>query len=105
MQNVEMRDDIADAMLGFCSPLFRRRMMLVRRGDTIMGWRGEGVGVNETAVRAISIPTDEPSVFSGLLQGVEFWLGPLPAMPHNSDLVMALGGPVAEGLLHPAGQR
>lgn len=93
MQNVEMRDDIADAMLGFCSPLFRRRMMLVRRGDTIMGWRGEGVGVNETVVRAVSIPTDEPSVFSGLLQGVEFWLGPLPAMPHNSDIVMALGGP------------
>lgn len=93
MQNVEMRDDIADAMLGFCSPLFRRRMMLVRRGDTIMGWRGEGVGVNQTVVRAVSIPTDEPSVFSGLLQGVEFWLGPLPAMPHNSDIVMALGGP------------
>lgn len=93
MQHVEMRDDIADAMLGFCSPLFRRRMMLVRRGDTIMGWRGEGVGVNQTVVRAVSIPTDEPSVFSGLLQGVEFWLGPLPAMPHNSDIVMALGGP------------
>ena len=93
MQNVEMRDDIADAVLGFCSPLFRRRMMLVRRGDTIMGWRGEGAGVNEAVVRAVSIPADEPSVFSGLLQGVEFWLGPLPSMPHNSDLVMALGRP------------
>lgn len=93
MQNVEMRDDIADAILGFCSPLFRRRMMLVRRGDTIMGWRGEGVGVDERVVRAVSIPTDEPSVFSGLLQGVEFWLGPLPSMPHNADLTMALGGP------------
>ena len=93
MQNVEMRDDIADAMLGFCSPLFSRRMMLVRRGDTIMGWRGEGAGVDQRVVRTVSIPSDEPSVFSGLLQGVEFWLGPLPSMPHNSDLVMALGGP------------
>ncbi len=93
MQNVEMRDDIADAMLGFCAPIFRRRMMLVQRGSTILGWRGEGVGVDQRAVRAISIPTDEPSVFSGLLKGVEFWLGPLPAMPHNADLTMALGGP------------
>jgi len=93
MQNVEMRDDIADAMLGFCSPLFSRRMMFVRRGDTIMGWRGEGAGVDQRVVRTVSIPSDEPSVFSGLLQGVEFWLGPLPSMPHNSDLVMALGGP------------
>ncbi len=92
MQNVEMRDDIADAMLGFCAPIFRRRMMLVLRGSTIMGWRGEGAGVDQRAVRAISIPTDEPSVFSGLLRGVGFWLGPLPAMPHNADLTLALGG-------------
>jgi len=93
MQNVEMRDDIADAMLGFCAPLFRRRMMLVRRGDTIIGWRGEGAGVDEQVVRAVSIPTGELSVFSGLLQGVEFWLGPLPPMPQNTELVIALGGP------------
>lgn len=92
MQNVEMRDDIADAMLGFCAPLFRRRMMLVQRKGTIMGWRGEGAGVDESAVRAVSIPTDEPSVFSGLLQGVDFWLGPLPTMPHNTSLTLALGG-------------
>lgn len=92
MQNVEMRDDIADAMLGFCAPLFRRRMMLVQRKGTIMGWRGEGFGVDESAVRAIAVPTEEPSVFSGLLQGVDFWLGPLPSMPHNAELVLALGG-------------
>jgi len=93
MQNVEMRDDIADAMLGFCAPIFRRRMMLVKRGDILLGWRGEGFGVDESAVRAVSIPADEPSVFSGLLQGAEFWLGPLPTMPHNADLVVALGNP------------
>lgn len=92
MQNVEMRDDIADAVLGFCAPLFRRRLMLVLRKDTVMGWRGEGFGVDESAVKAISVPTGEPSVFSGLLQGVDFWLGPLPTMPRNSDLVSALGG-------------
>lgn len=92
MQNVEMRDDIADAMLGFCAPLFRRRIMLVQRHGTIMGWRGDGAGVDKQAIRTISIPVDEPSVFSGLLQGVEFWLGPLPTMPHNVDLALALGG-------------
>ena len=93
MQNAEMRDDIADAMLGFCGPLFRRRLMLVLREEAIMGWRGEGEGVDEAAVRAIRIPTSEPSVFSGLLRGVEFWLGPLPEMPRNSELALALGGP------------
>ena len=92
MQNVEMRDDIADAVLGFCAPLFRRRLMLVLRKDTVLGWRGEGFGVDENAVKAIGVPTGEPTVFSGLLQGVDFWLGPLPSMPRNSDLVSALGG-------------
>jgi hypothetical protein len=68
-------------------------MMLVMRRDTIMGWRGEGVGVDEQSIQALTIPADELSVFSGLLQGVEFWLGPLPAMPRNADLVTALGNP------------
>jgi hypothetical protein len=93
LQNAEMRDDIADAMLGFCAPLFRRRVMLVLRKDAIVGWRGEGVGVDRAAVRAVEIPVNEPSVFSGLLRGVEFWLGPLPEMPRNSELALALGKP------------
>ena len=92
LQNAEMREDIADAVLGFCAPLFRRRMMAVVRGDTVMGWRGEGEGVDPEMVRAISIPLREPSVFVGLSQGTEFWLGPLPEMPHNMDIVAGLGG-------------
>ena len=92
LQNAEMREDIGDAVLGFCAPLFRRRMMAVVRGDTVMGWRGEGDGVDPKMVRAISIPLSEPSVFVGLIQGAEFWLGPLPEMPHNMDIVAGLGG-------------
>lgn len=92
LQNAEMREDIADAVLGFCAPLFRRRMMLVVRGETIMGWRGEGDGVDPDRVRKIAIPVAEPSVFSGLIQGAEFWLGPLPTMPRNMEIVEGLGG-------------
>jgi len=92
LQNAEMREDIGDAVLGFCAPLFRRRMMAVVRGDTVMGWRGEGDGVDPEKVRAISIPLTEPSVFVGLNQGTDFWLGPLPEMPHNMDIVTGLGG-------------
>jgi hypothetical protein len=92
LQNAEMREDIADAVLGYCAPLFRRRAMLVVRKGTVMGWRGEGVGIEEKRMRAISIPLDEPSVFVGLTQGAEFWLGPLPEMPNNMDLVSGLGG-------------
>jgi hypothetical protein len=92
LQNAEMRDDIADAVLTFCEPLFRRRMMLAVRGGTVMGWRVEGNGLDHKKVRAIAIPLDEPSVFVGLTQGAEFWLGPLPTMPRNVEIVYGLGG-------------
>jgi hypothetical protein len=92
-QNAEMREDIADAALEFCAPILRRRMLLFVRNNTVMGWRGEGEGVEAAAVRNISIPLAEPSVFVGISQGKDFWLGPLPRMQRNNDLVRGLGGP------------
>ncbi len=92
LQNAEMRDDIADAVLAFCEPLFRRRMMLAVWGGTVMGWRVEGDGLDQAKVRAIAIPLDEPSVFVGLTRGADFWLGPLPTMPRNVEIVLGLGG-------------
>jgi hypothetical protein len=97
-----MREDIADAVLGHCAPLFHRRLMLVVRNDSILGWRGEGTGVDTEGVRAISIPVTGPSVFLGLLQGSDFWLGPLPQMAHHKDLVEGLGGePPSECFILP----
>jgi hypothetical protein len=66
LQNAEMRDDIADALLHFCGPLFKRRMLLTIQRESVVGWRGEGEGVDVTAVRAVAVPRDEPSVFKVL---------------------------------------
>jgi len=93
LQRAEMRDDIADALFYFCRPLFQRKLLLMKRKDSIVGWRGEGGEVLEAAIRAISIPTDEPSAFLALLQGTPFWLGPLPPMPRNQELLLAMGPP------------
>lgn len=93
LQSAEIRDDIADALLDFTRAHFTRCMLLAVRGDTIVGWRGEGADVEPASVRAIAIPKDQPSVFSGLLQGTAFWLGPLPPMARNQELITALGGP------------
>jgi hypothetical protein len=93
LQRAEMRDDIGDALLAFTRPFLTRRLLLTIRGDTIVGWRGEGPGVAPEAIRAIAVPRSEPSVFLGLLQGTAFWLGPLPPMAHNENLRIALGPP------------
>lgn len=102
LQGAEMRDDIADTVLEFCAPYLARRMLAVVRGDAVVGWRGEGDDVDESAIRAISIPLSEPSVFLGLTQGQSFWLGPVPPMPHNLSVSLALGGdPPPECLILP----
>ncbi len=93
----EMRDDIADVLLAFCAPYLRRRMVLVMRQETVVGWRGEGDGVGDQAVRAIAIPLTEPSVFVGLSQGQSFWLGSLPPMRRNHDVGLALGSDPSGG--------
>lgn len=92
LEAAEMRDDIADVLLEYCRPYLKRRLIAVLRGSTVVGWRGEGEGVVREVLRAISIPLDQPSVFMGLAQGQAFWLGPLPPMPRNLDLVLGLGG-------------
>ena len=95
--SAEMRDDIADALLAYCRPHFRRRALFILRRESIVGWRGEGEGVDETTLRAVAIPTGEPSVFQPLLHGTAFWLGPLASMPRNLELSLGLGGEPSGG--------
>ena len=93
LQSAEMRDDIGDALFYFCRPYFARRILLSVRKDLIVGWRGEGEGMDETAVRAIAVPRGEPSVFVALMEGAPFCLGPLPPMARNQELIFAMGPP------------
>ena len=93
LQSAEMRDDIGDAIFYFSRPYFARRMLLSIRKEKIVGWRGEGEGVDETAVRAIAIPREQPSAFVALMKGTPFWLGPLPPMTRNQELIFAMGPP------------
>jgi hypothetical protein len=94
MQLAEMREDIADAMLFFCSPYLRRRLLLAVRKNVVMGWRGEGEGIDPLWVRSMEIPLDEPSVFVSLTLGKELWRGSLPSMPGNQELLLGLGGEI-----------
>ncbi len=92
LQDAEIRDDIADAMLEYAEPYLRRRLMLIARNDHLAGWRGEGEGVDPENVRAIEIGDHEPSVFLGLRGADSFWLGALPNLPPNAILIHGLGG-------------
>ncbi len=88
LQHAEIRDEIADVLLDFCAPYFERRMLLIRRPDRILGWRG-GEDAAPEMVRAVEIGVDEASIF---LSASNFWLGPLPPLPANENLILAFGG-------------
>lgn len=88
LQHAEIRDEIADVLLDFCAPFFERRMLLIRRSDRILGWRG-GDDTSPEMVRAVEIGTGEASVF---LSASNFWLGPLPPLPANENLILGFGG-------------
>lgn len=91
LQRISIRDEIADVLLDFCRPYLQRRLLFILRKDHVVGWRGEGEGVEEAEVRALEIPKDEPSVFQTLLQGTSFWLGALAPLPAHRRLIEVLG--------------
>jgi hypothetical protein len=102
MQNAEMREEIGDAILTFCAPYMRRRLLLVVRRGQVIGWRGDGRDVDRSALRAVSIPLDQPSIFARVSRSSEYWRGPLPALPADKPLIRALGGiPPSECLILP----
>ncbi len=99
LQNAEIRDEIADALLDFCTPYLKRRLLLIVRKDRIIGWRGEGQGIDPQRVRAIEIAAHEPSVFFSVQSPESFWLGPLPALKPNLALQQGLGEPSPKSCL------
>jgi hypothetical protein len=92
MLDAEMREDIADAILEFCAPYLRRRVLLALRDGVVMGWRGEGDGIDPLWVKSMSIPASEPSVFVSLNLKNGIWRGSLPSTPANQELLLGLGG-------------
>ncbi len=102
LQNAEMREDIGDALLEFCEPYLSRRLLLVVRRSKVIGWRGDGADIERHAVRKLTIPLDQPSVFTRLADRTSYWLGPLPRLPANQPLIRTLGGiPPSESVILP----
>ncbi|MEO1370593.1 MAG: hypothetical protein AAFX50_25705, partial [Acidobacteriota bacterium] len=99
LQNSDIRDEIGDVLLGLSGVHFDRRLLLIARRGRIVGWRGAGEGVAEERVRTLDLDEKLPSIFAGLRDAGSFWLGPLPPLPANRQLVEALGGPAPRDCL------
>ena len=98
-QESDIRDEIGDVLLGYCEPFFRRRALFIQRKDHIVGWRGEGEGVETKKMRSVEIDRQEPSIFLGLTERSSLWMAPLPPLPANRRITTALGGDAPQACL------
>ena len=115
LQAADIRDEIGDVLLDVSSVFYRRSALIIRRKERLMGWMagaggsenpagrsentaggsGNPAGGSENPAgdfRALDLDAQAPSVFFGLQNPGSFWLGPLPGLPANQELISVLGG-------------
>src|SRR5262245_19951337 len=68
------RDGVFDAALRALRRRFARSAVLAARSDAVVGWSGAGERVDIRALRALSIPWTDPSVFLNIRMGQAFYL-------------------------------
>ena len=86
------RDEIARALLEFCSRLARRVALFAVAKGTIRGIAGTGRWLDDLTLQGITVPEDDATILGTGLQSKDFYFGGVPAVPANRDLYSVLGG-------------
>lgn len=93
------RDAIGQAALGAMSQRFLRAALFAAKPDFVSGWSAAGEGVRDGSICRVEIPWTEPSVFLNVRLSRSFYLGPLPPLSRHRDVVLAMGGAMAQECL------
>ena len=97
----ENRDDIAASIMDYVGTKFRRCAMLIVKGAMATGWTARFKGADAVAFEALRMPLDAPSVVKMVVDGKNFYLGPIPETAANRELLTALEGGGETALLVP----
>ncbi len=92
LRTTERRERIAELVMQSTSPLLKRRFLLAARGKRIIGWRGEGPGLERVRVHGLNFDAAESPIFLALDNGASFWLGPIVDRPIHKRLLGVFGG-------------
>ena len=95
------RDQIFEAAMAALGRRFARTAIFVVRPEGVAGWSASGVGVDVAAVRRLTLPWSEPSIFLNVRMSRSFYLGPLPPLARHDEFAAAVGGWPAECLVQP----
>jgi hypothetical protein len=100
LRQASSRDDVSRGLLDFLAPLYRLSVLFVAKKGALVCWDARGAAV-PTALRALAIPLEIPSLLREALSARTSYRGPIGDGPANQLLASVLGGPPAEILLAP----
>lgn len=93
------RDEIGELLMRYAARLLSRVALFSIHRERIVGWMATGPGVVVEDVQAVQVSVDLQSIFSGLLEGNGYHLGPVPSAAANAEIVRSLGEPAPEALI------
>jgi hypothetical protein len=92
MSDSKDREEIADILIKEASNKLKRVALFVVKGDSVSGWRGKGLNIDNDLVSGINIPLNQSSLFKEVIDRKNFYQGPLLKIPMNDHLMEAMGG-------------
>lgn len=84
-------DEIGAALMSGLRPFFRRRLLLAKRGQRLVGWRADGPGVRPKDLSDLSFSIERASPFLAIENGSRFWLGAYHHDPGHDAIHAVLG--------------
>jgi len=90
--NAEDREEIARVILDCASSNLKRVVLFVVKSNMAVGWMGFGGQLTEERISLLELPLDQPSIFRTVIDGREFYQGPIPPIPLNVHLLEMMGG-------------
>jgi hypothetical protein len=99
LRNSLSRDEIFNALVGFCAARFMRTALFVVMQEKVIGWGGHGSGFDPARIRATTVPFGVPSIFSYFRMGSDFYFGPVPDLPANQHFYRDLSVSAPERVL------
>jgi len=92
LREAKHRDEVGDLLLRRAAAVLSRCCLLAVHSGRIVGWLARGTGVVVDDVQSFIAPLDVPSVLS-TVGASESFLGPVPPVPVNDDMMQMLGDP------------
>ena len=93
------RNDLGRELVRFTASRFRRTAAFAVRQDQILGWVGQGPGIDPKRLGQIAISIGSPSIFTPVTGSTSVYIGPLPAGPESRTYYTLFGSPIPPGIL------